>query len=359
MKKNYMKLAGGMVLALGLTLLGGCGKSVTSDKIIDKYAGLCTLGEYKGVEYEYTETEVTDDMVQSRIDSLLSSKATTNNVTSGVTEYGDTVNIDFAGTIDGVAFDGGTYEGYDVQIGSGYLLFDSDLEGHEVGESFDLDVTFPEDYGVEELNGQTAVFNITINYIEETIMPEYTDEFVAENTEQKTIAEYEQAVRDELIEQYAESDENYNKSAVAMTVVDNATINEFPQQELEQLVDRTVANVQAEADSYGYSLDTYIAARYGISTEDSFREYVSEMAQDYLSEKIVMCAIAKAEGITVSKDDAKAYKSEMMERAGYTDEAEFDKIYDDEDLMYYTIADKVVDFLLANGVASSTDATAE
>ena len=164
-----------------------------------------------------------------------------------------------------------------------------------------------------------------------------------------------------MVNQYAESDDKYNKSAIMQIVVNNASITRYPEQEMEELVDETIDRVQKEADQYGYDLATYVSARYGYD-EEAFRNYVSGLVEDYMKEKIVVCAIAKAEGITVSKDEIKAYKAEMLTSSGLTSEADFDKYYTDEDVVYYTLAEKVVDFLLDNGVptvATDTDAESE
>ncbi|MGN0152727.1 MAG: trigger factor [Wujia sp.] len=363
MNKNMRKLGCALAMAASLTMLGGCGKTKPED-IIDKYGAMCELGDYKGVEYVETRTEITDAMVDSEVNDFLSQYAVSQEVTEGTAALGDQVNIDFVGYVDGVAFDGGSSNGagYTLELGSGTMIdgFEEQIVGHDVGETFDIDVTFPDEYPSNpDLAGQPAVFEITLNSITQTILPDYTDEFVASNTDASNIEEYEQSVRDSLASDYTESDANYNKSAIMQVILENATIKEYPEKEMQDLIDSTMNNVQSEADQYGYDLATYIAARYGISSEDSFRDYISGMVEDFMQEKIVICAIAKAENITVSNKEIDAYKKEMMDSTGVSDEDEFGKYYTDEDVMYYTIADKVMDFLLENGTpttATETDA---
>lgn len=368
MKKRLKGLGCVLVLTMGLTMLSGCGKKVNgvdTEKMIEKYSALCTLGEYKGVEYVETKTEITDEMLQAEIDDFLADYATSEKKTSGTAEEGDNVNIDFVGSVDGVEFEGGFSNGagYDLVLGSGRMIegFEEQIVGHKVGEVFDIDVTFPEEYNSNpDLAGADAVFEITINYITVTTPPDYTDEFIASNTDAANIEEYENSIRENLQERYKTSDENYNKSAVMTAVIDSSTINEYPEQEMQELIDKTISDVEARASESGYDLATYVAAMYGMSSEEAFREYVSSLAEDYMKEKIVVCAIAKAENISVEKKEADDYKKLMMESYGITDEEEFSEYYSDEDIVYYTLADKVVDFLLENGTptqATDTDAT--
>lgn len=363
MRKSMRKISKVMVLTLGLTMLAGCGKKdkkVDVDGMIDKYAAYCELGEYKGVEYEQTVYEVTDEDFQYQIDLLLSQGATATEITDGKTEVGDTVNIDFVGTINGEEFAGGSTEGqgYDVTIGQGRILFDDDLAGHKLGETFETEITFPEDYMTEEdiessgmnLNGQDATFTVTINKITRNILPEYNDEFIAANTNYTTVAEYEENLRKLMEESYANTAKGYNKSSIITVIDENSTVKEYPQQEIQELIDDAVESVQEEAASYGYDLATFIISKYGFASEESFREYVSSLAENYMKEKILICSVAKAESITVSEDEIKAEKELLMEQNGFNDEKEFDKLYEKEEIAYYALSEKVYDFLLENGV---------
>lgn len=362
MNKKMKRFGVGLALTASMMMLGGCGKVKASD-IIDKYYDMCELGEYKNIEYTETKTEITDSMIQSRVDSLLSQYATSETLTSGTAENGDTVSINYAGALVGETETFDTGEDYSLTLGSNTMIdgFEEQIVGHDVGETFDLVATFPDEYPSNpDLAGQPANFEITINSITRSTLPEYTDAFVASNTDAASISEYENLLREELEAQYAETDDKYNKSAIMQIVVSNAKITRYPEQEMQELIDSTIDSVQQEADQYGYDLATYISARYGYDEAD-FRDYVSGLVEDYMKEKIVVCAIAKAEGITVDEAEVKAYKAEMLESSGLSSEDEFDKYYDEEDITYYTLAEKVIDFLLDNGVpttATDTDATA-
>ncbi len=328
-------------------------EEISQQDYIDKYAVYGDLGTYKGLEYTETKTEITDDMVQAQVDAFISAYATdTREILVGTTENGDTVNIDFVGSIDGVEFAGGSSgdSGYTLTLGSGTMIegFEEQIVGHDVGEIFDINVTFPENYGSEELAGKDAVFKITINYIVESVLPDYTDEFVADNTEYATIEEFEQAIRDNLTENYAQYDMSVNKNVLFEMVINNTTIESTPDDEINSMVQDTMTDVDLMADSYGYDLVTYISLVYGMSSEDEFEKYVSEMATQYVKEKIVICAIAKEENIMVSEEEIADYKAIMMEQTGYSDESTFSSIYTNEDVMYFTLAEKVQNFIVEN-----------
>ena len=369
MKKQFRALGYVLSLALGMTMLTGCGKKVEGvdqQSMIDKYAAYCDLPDYKGLEYTETKSTVTDADVKNKIDSLLQQYATKTQVKEGTVAEGDNVNIDFVGSIDGVEFEGGNSEGagYDLTLGSGSMIpgFEDGIVGHKVGETFNIKATFPENYGKDELNGKEADFKITINYLTQTELPEYNDAFVASYTDATSILEYEDSVRKDLVEQYEQSDKSQNESAIMQVLVEKTTYNEYPQQEMQDLIDKSIAQQEQAASSYGYSLGDYVTARYGFSDEDSFRQYIQGLAEDYIKEKIAVCAVAKDAGITVTKEEVDNYKKKIMDYYSYEDESKLEENYSSEDIVYYALAEKVVDFLLENGKgveATATDATTE
>lgn len=369
MKKQFRALGYVLSLALGMTMLTGCGKKVDGvdqQGMIDKYAAYCDLPDYKGLEYTETKSTVTDADVRNKIDSLLQQYATKTQVKEGTVADGDNVNIDFVGSIDGVEFEGGNSNGagYDLTLGSGSMIpgFEDGIVGHKVGDTFNIKATFPENYGKDELNGKEADFKITINYLTQTELPEYNDAFVASYTDATSILEYEDSVRKDLVEQYEQSDKNQNESAIMQVLVEKTTYNEYPQQEMQDLIDKSIAQQEQAASSYGYSLGDYVTARYGFSDEDSFRQYIQGLAEDYIKEKIAVCAVAKDTGITVTKEEVDNYKKKIMDYYSYEDESKLEENYSSEDIVYYALAEKVVDFLLENGKgveATATDATTE
>ena len=363
---KFKKVSGVLALTMGLALLSGCGKSQKAQQkdMIKKYSEYCTLGDYKGVEYVETKTEITDDMVTNKVNSLISQYTTEEEVKEGTTKSGDKVNIDFVGKVNGTEFEGGNSNGagYDLVLGSGSMIpgFEDQIIGHKVGETFDIKVSFPDDYPAnQDLAGKPAVFTTTINSLKIEHVPDYTDEFVASNTDAASIEEYEKQVKDELTETYKESDDTANKSAIMEKIIDNTTFKEYPEKEMKSIIDKTIEDTTNQAQQYGYDLQTFVTTYYGFSTEDAFREYVSEIAENYMKEKIVVCAIAKAEDIKTTDDDIKAFKEKMMKNYNLTKESELDEMYTEEDYIYYALAEKVSAFLIENGTpteATETDA---
>jgi len=364
MKKISLVLAGALCLSAFAT---GCGKSSNpAEQMKSRYSQYVTLGTYKGVEYVPNHTEVTDETIQKDIDSLISANKTTETKTEGTAALGDSVNIDYVGSIDGVEFEGGSTGGSGTTItlgSSGYIDdFDDQIVGHKVGETFNVNVTFPEDYGKEDLNGKDAVFVTTLNSIQVTTTPEYTDEFVAANSEYKTMAEFESAKRKEHEETNKTSDASQDRENLLKAVMDQTTISQVPEQEVEKAVDDTMSQIQQSAESNNIDVSTYIMYCYGFSSEEAFKANVKETVLTYVKEKMVVAAVATAEKIKVTESDAKAKKQQIMDSYGITDAAQLDGYYTEEDYYYYALAEKVMDFIVENAVAkeaTSTDASTE
>ena len=188
MKKSYLLFAVAMAASV---LMSGCGdKKDISSVDASKYV---KLGDYKGLSVSVNDTTVSDKEVEETVSSNLSAKGTMTAVTGRAVQNGDTVNIDYVGTKDGVAFNGGTAQGYDLVIGSGTFIngFEDGLIGHEIGEKVALNLTFPENYGSAELAGQDVIFDVTINSISENVVPELDDAVAKElDPEVSTKEEY-------------------------------------------------------------------------------------------------------------------------------------------------------------------------
>lgn len=203
MKKRILSLLIGICAAATVT---GCGSgAVSNDKI--------KIAQYKGVEVEKVEAvKVLDEHVEESIQSTLQAKSTQKEITDRPVKEGDVVTIDYVGKKDGEAFDGGTAEDYQLPIGSGQFIdgFEDGIIGHETGETFDLNLTFPENYQSEDLAGKEVVFTVTLDKIAEVVVPELTDELVAELSEEsKTVDEFKKEVKKDLEKsnkQTAESD---------------------------------------------------------------------------------------------------------------------------------------------------------
>ena len=372
MKRRLTALA--LAGAISITTLAGCGSDdkTPAKEMMERYSPYVTLAEYKGVEYTPQVTEVTDEDIEYYIEQLIANYTTYEDVTVGTVEMGDKINIDYVGTIDGVEFEGGSTngEGTDITLGeAGYIDdFEEQIAGHEIGDNFDVEVTFPDDYGEEALNGQDAVFNVTINSKEVTTTPEYTDEFVAENTEYDTTEAYEAYLYEYLEESNATTDQNANENMVLVQIVENSFISDYPEREITELIDETIGTIQETCESNGISVDTYIKYFYGLETEEDFKEYIRDSVITYFEQVMVVCAIAEAEGLDVTSEEVEERKQLIVETYGYTDTSELEQYYTEDDFYYLLLEEKVMNLLMENAVpvdedgnvtetATSTDAT--
>ena len=215
--------------------------------------------KYKDIKVQVPPAQkVTDEEVKAEIenafqyledyDDLVDKK------TTGVVADGDTVNIDYVGTKDGEEFDGGSAEGYDLEIGSGSFIdgFEEGLVGKKIGSELDLNLTFPEDYGVEELNGADVVFHVTLNYVAE--MPELTDDLASKLSggEYSTVDEYVESVRADLQSGYDEEYKNNAYSQIMLALNDLYSPEEYPEENIEYIIKKLMEQYR---EKYGYSAD--------------------------------------------------------------------------------------------------------
>jgi len=271
-------------------------------------ADYVVLPDYKNAELPKDQVEVTDEEIKSYIDeNIMASYQETNQITDRAIVDGDTVNIDYVGSIDGVEFDGGNTEGNgtDVTIGVTQYIDDflEQLIGHKAGDTFDVNVTFPEDYGKEELNGKDAVFVTTINYISESVTPELTDEWVTENLKDSydcsTVADVQSKVKDYL-------GTNKNSEAVWSWLLENSTYPQECTTLIETMLDNYIGTNKMYASYYGYSFEEYLAA-YGLENEEAMREQYRSSAEEFAHRYLIAQAISDAEGIEVTDDLLSAY----------------------------------------------------
>lgn len=345
-----MKKRIGAVLLAGVMMLSmtGCG----SDGKAKKYNKYVELGDYKGIEYTLDIAEVTDEDIDSEIDSFLSGLTETEEITDRAVKDGDTVNIDYVGTKDGEAFDGGTAEGYELVIGSGSFIdgFEDGLIGHEIGEEVSLDLTFPEDYQSEDLAGQEVNFAVTINSISVSTVPTLSDKLVADNTEYDTINAYKESIRKNLQESNEESAKQQAKSDVFNQVVENASVSGYDEKEVEELIDKEFKSFKETAESYeayGYSYEDVLASN-GYSSEDELKEGITEYVKSYLNQVMVLYCIADKEKITVSSEEIDNMVKEYMETYSVQTEEEVYDYFGEDYFEISILSEKVMDFLMEN-----------
>ncbi|WP_432740121.1 trigger factor [Staphylococcus equorum] len=261
------------------------------------------LGDYKGLEIEKQNVELTEEELQESIDHQLGHLAEMVVKEDGAVEDGDTVNIDFDGYVDGEQFEGGQAEGYDLEIGSGSFIpgFEEQLVGVKIGEEKDVTVTFPEEYHAEELAGKEATFKAKVNEIKYKDFPELTDEIANElDAEANTVDEYKENLRKKLTEQKETDAENNQKEEAISKASNNASV-EIPDAMINTELDRMVQEFGQRMQQQGLNLETY----YQISGQDEsqLREQMKDDAEERVKTNLTLTAIADAEEIEVTEAD--------------------------------------------------------
>ncbi len=269
-----------------------------------------TLGDYKGIEIAAVDTTVTDDDVEKKISSELDKDARYEKVERAVAN-GDRIKLDFEGFVDGVAFEGGKGTNYNLVIGSGQFIpgFEEQLVGAEIGADVDVNVSFPEDYHEESLAGKASVFKCKVNEIEEKKVPELNDDYAADKGFE-TVKDYKDSVRSDLeVDKLNEARGKKQDEAIAK-VVENAKF-EVPEEIFETEQKLIIRDYQQRLAMQGLSWDSYM--QYTGLTIDKMMEQVRPQAEDRIKSRIVLEAVAKAEGINVTDEDRQKEYESMAE----------------------------------------------
>ncbi|MCD8336638.1 MAG: trigger factor [Lachnospiraceae bacterium] len=307
------------------------------------------LGEYKGLSIQVDSTEVTDEEVLAEAESLISYSDAVEWLTEGTVQDGDTVDITYVGTMDGEEFDGGSGD-YELEIGSGTFIdgFEEGLIGVDVGETVDLDLTFPEDYYYTDLAGQDVVFTVTVNSI--MSVPELSDEVVetATDGEYTDVDSYLEYVRSYL-EEDADDTWLYNvQEALYMALAAGSEITEYPQDLVDYCVDDAVAYYELIASYYSMEYTDFIEAYFG--SEEEFLGLLEDAVEDSLHQELLLMAVAETEGMEISDEEYQEGLERYAEYYGLETPEEVEAYYTQEDLTRYFLLDKVYEFLQENAV---------
>ncbi len=311
-----------------------------------------TLGEYKGVEVKREHTLVTEDEVNAEIEKERNKQAAEVSVDNRAVAEGDTVNLDYSGSVDGVKFAGGTAEAQTLKIGSHTFIpgFEEQMVGMNIGEEKDLEVTFPQEYHAEELAGKKAVFHVKVNGITETQLPALDDDFAKDISEFDTLDEYKADVRAKLEAQAAERDNNAFTNAVIEKVMENATV-EIPEAMVERQIDSMVRNFEARLAQQGLKLADFI--KYTGQDEKSFRNQYREQAEKSVRANLVLEAVENAENFEATEEEIDAEIAKFAGQVGQ-DVENLKKNLTEGDREYFkadVIRDKAVKFLCDNAKA--------
>lgn len=304
-----------------------------------------TLGEYKGIEVEKAVIEVTDEEVDAELKKTQEQNSR-EIVADRPAENGDTVVIDYAGTIDGVAFDGGTAQGHALVLGSGSFIpgFEEQLIGAAAGSDVDVHVTFPEDYHAKELAGKEAVFACTVHEVKTKEYPEIDDEFAQDVSEFDTLDEYKEDIKKNILSKKETEAKSAKQQAVMDKIIENATM-EIPDAMVDTQAENMVDEYAQRLSYQGLSLDQYFQFT-GMNAQ-TFKEQLKPQALKNIQSRLVLEAVIAAENIEVSDDELEAeiekmasmYQMEVDKVKELLGDAEKDNIKKD------IAAQKAVDFV--------------
>jgi len=290
------------------------------------------ISAYKGMKIKKVEYTVSDEDVDKEVERLRDRFSSPVKVTDRPAQMDDTVNIDFSGSVDGVVFDGGTAEKFDLTLGSGQFIagFEDQVVGMNIGDKKDVNVTFPENYQAENLKGKAAVFAVTLNSINGKQLPELTDEFIKEKTGSETLADYKAKARERLERQAALRSKDATENNVLDEIAKNA-VCEIPQAMINSQIDQMVQRTSYTLQNQGITLDDYLA--FTGMTMEAFRAQYTEQASKTVLNQLIIEKLIKTEAIAA--DEAEV-EERLKEQASSVDKdvEEYKKTVDPRQIEY-------------------------
>ena len=269
-----------------------------------------TLGEYKGIEVEKAEAVVSDEQVQAELDRMAQNVASTETVERAA-EMGDTANIDFEGFDNGVPFDGGKGEGFDLKLGSNQFVpgFEEQIVGMAIGEEKEINITFPENY-VPDLAGKAVIFKVKVNEVKEHQLPVVDDEFAKDISEFETLEELKKDLGDKLMERRQEQAQNDFENAIMAQLIDNMEVT-IPDAMVEVQLDRVMEDFKMRLNAQGLKMEDYAAMMGG--DINTIRASARPAARRQVEMELAMTAIAKAENFEITEEEIEAELQKMAE----------------------------------------------
>lgn len=307
------------------------------------------ISNYKGMKIQKFEYTVKDEEVDAEVARVQDRNARKVDVTDRAAANGDIVNIDFVGTVDGVKFDGGEAEGFDLTLGSGQFIpgFEDQVVGMNIGEKKDVNVTFPENYQAEALKGKPAVFAVTLNKIQGKELPELTDEFIKEATGSETIADYKAKTRERLQAQADRRANDRTENSILEAIAANTEV-EIPQAMIEREIDALVQKFEYQLMYQGLKLQDYLD--FLKTTNEEFRKNYAEQAEKNVKSQLIIGQLIQDEKIEATEEEVDAKVAEQAASVNKTAE-EYKKNMDPRQFDYIRndiIITKLFDLLQAN-----------
>ncbi len=311
------------------------------------------LGAYTGREVEKVEVELSDEEIEHEVEHEIEHhreySATQENVTGRAVENGDIANIDFEGFVDGEAFDGGKAEGYDLEIGSKTFIegFEDQVIGMNIGDKRDINVTFPEEYHSEKLNGKPAVFKVKLNSIAKKVLPELTDEWASDVSEFETLAEFKESLRAEIIARLEKDARIKEEEELVKAIIKDSKMD-IPHSMIDNEIESMIQMYNQRLAYQGATLEQYL--EFTGSNMDAFREQCHATAHANVEARLVLQAIIAKENIDATDADIDARLAEVSKEYGKSvDELKKDMdAHAMEHIKGEIISDKVFAFLREN-----------
>lgn len=305
---------------------------IPADTVMSEYGDwseYVNLGMYEQLVIKKPDYRVKDKDVENAVKDNLTAAATPKQIKTGKVKKGDTVNIDYEGKKDGVAFEGGTAQGADLEIGSGRFIdgFEDGLIDVNVGDTVDLNLTFPEVYDNNpDLAGQPVVFTVKVNYIHGTLeVPELTDEWVTANSKEgsKTVEEYKEEVRKQLESAAEIKMDNAVKQQIIDAILVIGNVQTYPDELVQNYIDIIDNNTESAANYAGMDKEEYISTNYGMSMEE-YTKWADEISKSSVAKKMIYETIAKNENLSFTKADLDKKELEFANSYGYDSVEEFE-----------------------------------
>lgn len=368
MRKN--KIFSLLIVATMLsTMLLGCNKTTNTTNTTNETSNIetstsetlytpsvgdvkVTLSDYNNIDISSLEKyKVTEEDIQAQIEDLLDYFATATYIEEGVVEDGSIAYISFNGYLDGVLDENTCSTGYELTIGSNQMIpgFESGLIGASVGDTVELNLTFPEDYGHETYNGKEVRFEVTILNLVSYERAEWNDEFASTNLEYATTKEYETFLWEDMQAYYDDLYSQNVSTFIIENLLNNSTVENISQEEMDSYTQEGVDYYKSVAESYEIDFQTFITTQMGVATEEEFMSQLTEQAKGDLNYKYIMLAIAEKENLVLTQEDYDSYIEDMATYYGVTKEdiiADLESGTEKEDIYMAALCDKTVRTLI-------------
>lgn len=363
--KRLAMTAAGLMIAGALTFSGCLGSGETTDdkntgnieSKADDVKSEVKLGEYKGIQVTVEALpDITDADVINTVLAAVENATVTNEIKDRAVAEGDTVNVSYTGYMDDEEIPDSSVEDYNMLIGSGIFFNGAEdgLVGAMPGDTVDISVTYPDGYPQEELVGKSAVYKVTINYIVQEQQAELTAEFVASISDCKTVEEYQQYVKEELVKSRENEREMNRRNAVWELVMDNAEVTAYSDSDIQAIASEYKSYDESAAEDFGMTFEDYVKTYQNMSL-DEYNTAIEDMAKQEIKQELVIDAIAEAENI--NGDDMTEEEIERCAREqNYDNVSDYKKSREEADMKEDVKRIRVMDFVVGSAAITETPA---